>query len=427
MWATIMKRKHLYFQVLCGLNLFSICLMGCERINYTRTKIRSLSTESDSTSSTPETTYALPAGAVVAFNSASCPSGDWTTYSDAAGRILIGSGSGNTDADATALTSRSIGATGGRTYTTGIPASTSTSNTSSSPGPTKNLSANSAVTRYYDGSGSPSLSSLIASLTDSNMPPFIALTYCKKTAGADDLDAAGIAPNVGASCDADFPESTTLRGRFIVGAGSGNTDADSIALSARAFGATGGLEYTRGIPAYNNTATSSIPGPTLHVSNALTNVFLRDVPDTTLSGSGADSNMPPYVSLTACESSGATGAGIPSGTVLHFDLTSCPSGWTQYTAGKGRAWLAAGTGNTDILGSPLTSRTVGQTGGREYTTGILAVGDLTNRSTIATDAVFAINGSENLYTTDPADTTLSGAKADSNMPPYIVLLQCSKD
>ena len=37
-----------------------------------------------------------------------------------------------------------------------------------------------------------------------------------------------------------------------------------------------------------------------------------------------------------CEPIPAAGPGIPSGAVMSFDLTSCPSGWSALTAGQGR-------------------------------------------------------------------------------------------
>ena len=63
---------------------------------------------------------------------------------------------------------------------------------------------------------------------------------------------------------------------------------------------------------------------------------------------------------------------LPSGTIAAFDSSSCPTGWTQYTAGNQRTLLGSGSGNNDQLGASLTARTFGSTGGYEYTTGVKA-------------------------------------------------------
>lgn len=387
-----------------------------------------LSTTTVTPTVTSEVTYNVPIGAVVAFNASTCPTVGWTSYSLANGRIIFGSGVGNLDASGASLTSRSIGATGGRTYTTGIPASTSTSNLFASPGPTKNLSASTAIVSYYDGSGSPSLVSLAGTLADSNMPPYSVLTYCKKTTNDSEVDQGAIVPTKSASCSTGYSLLSSLAGRFTVGAGSGNSDADGTSLSSRTFGSTGGIEYTSSIPAYNNVSTLSLPSPTSHLGVSSINSLLRDVPDTTLSGVATDSNLPPFIVLNACERGSAAGAGLQSEAILYFDLSTCPEGWSTYTNGKGRAWIAAGSGNLDALGASLTSRTLLATGGREYTTGLPAIQDIGTSSIPSSSGVFSIgNGSQLIYTTDAANTTLSGVAADSNMPPFISLLQCIKN
>lgn len=55
---------------------------------------------------------AVPAGAVMAFDLEACPKG-WTQFQDAAGRVIVGAGSGNRDQNDKRLTDRAIGQTGG--------------------------------------------------------------------------------------------------------------------------------------------------------------------------------------------------------------------------------------------------------------------------------------------------------------------------
>lgn len=50
---------------------------------------------------------------------------------------------------------------------------------------------------------------------------------------------------------------------------------------------------------------------------------------------------------------------MPTGAVMAFNLASCPSGWTEYTAGAGRSIIGVGAG------AGLTARTLGETGGAE--------------------------------------------------------------
>ncbi len=122
---------------------------------------------------------------------------------------------------------------------------------------------------------------------------------------------------------------------------------------------------------------------------------------------------------------------LPSGTIAAFDLAACPTGWSTFNAGKQRVLVGAGTGNTDQLGNPLTARTYADMGGYEYTTGIEAKTSAAGTNTPGTTQYpAATSGSYYAYgspTYDTSDTTLAGEKADSNMPPYYVILYCVKD
>lgn len=69
--------------------------------------------------------------------------------------------------------------------------------------------------------------------------------------------------------------------------------------------------------------------------------------------------------------------GTPSGAVMAFNLASCPTGWSEYTAGQGRAIIGAGAG------AGLTARTLGVTGGGESAPAVnLAGGSATTTVTV---------------------------------------------
>ncbi|MFO0718556.1 MAG: hypothetical protein U0522_00795 [Candidatus Paceibacterota bacterium] len=56
---------------------------------------------------------------------------------------------------------------------------------------------------------------------------------------------------------------------------------------------------------------------------------------------------------------------LPSGTVLPFNLSSCPSGWSPFTDGAGRVILGVGNSNTGSGSTASTNHTLGQKGGQE--------------------------------------------------------------
>src|SRR5688572_10441489 len=71
---------------------------------------------------------------------------------------------------------------------------------------------------------------------------------------------------------------------------------------------------------------------------------------------------------------------LPVGSVLPFNSAACPEDWEEFTQARGRVILGAGSGNTDVDGVILTSRSRGSAGGTEYTTGIPAVSAMGNQS-----------------------------------------------
>ena len=111
---------------------------------------------------------AIPPGAVMAFNLASCPSG-WSAYTAGVNRMIVGSGSsyslGATGGAAThVLTVNEMPAhTHGLAYAWVVPGGSSSA--AGSAGPTKDHDITSSV-----GGGQP----------HNNMPPYVALLYCQK-------------------------------------------------------------------------------------------------------------------------------------------------------------------------------------------------------------------------------------------------------
>lgn len=252
--------------------------------------------DSVTTDTTTVTTYgAIPTGAVAAFDSGSCPTG-WTTFSEANGRFIVGVGSGNQDPDGNNLTDRTLRQTGGREYTTGIPASTSNSNTTIVPSAGAYLRTTSPTEIYISSSGFGTDTTLDGAAADSNLPPYIVRTYCKRTATTDDAVPADLSLHLNnASCPSGFSADSDADGRMILGAGNGNNDVDSVALTNRVLGQNGGLEYTSGIPAITGTvASTGSPGPSYSITrNSSTDLYTADTSRgvSSLSGSITEGNL----------------------------------------------------------------------------------------------------------------------------------------
>ena len=130
----------------------------------------------------------------------------------------------------------------------------------------------------------------------------------------------------------------------------------------------------------------------------------------------------------------------PAGAISAFNLASCPAGWSEFTAGKGRVLVGSGAGNTDSKGDALTTRTLAETGGLEYTSGIPAVNSFDYTGTVQdVDWSFTDAGPEfelftglltsggSIFVKKTPDNTYSGVKANSNLPPYVVVKYCVKN
>lgn len=118
----------------------------------------------------------FPAGIILPMQGA-CPTG-WTEFNNGRGRILVGAGSGNNDGEGTPLSVRTWTDSGGLQETSGIPANTNAATTQT---PTTNLvyRSGNGYNLYADAtSTNTKLDQQIAS--DTNMPPYYVVRYCRK-------------------------------------------------------------------------------------------------------------------------------------------------------------------------------------------------------------------------------------------------------
>jgi hypothetical protein len=355
------------------------------------------------------TTYDLPLGAVVPFYQSSCPTG-WEEFTDLKGRIPLGEGSGNLDSRGDALTSRSLSSSGGREYTTGLPAYSGLGD-QNTPGPDRVLSAIGS-----GGYGNALVDPVVmggASETESNLPPYIVMTYCKKTSLTSGVAMDALVYSSQSTCSSGWNADGVFSDRFILGKGVGNLDTDGLALTSRSLASTGGYENTPGgcYAASDGIVTAS-PSSAAFLGP---DILYKNATDTTLGGVAAESNLPPYIVLQTCRSQ-SDGSTIRKNTVVGFDLSSCPSGWAPYSPAQGRM----------VVGASVT-RAVGVTGGLEYTTGLPASTSSVATTTDPTLRYLASYLADFHYSTQSPDTTVNGVKADSNLPPFYVLKYCMKE
>lgn len=124
-----------------------------------------------------------------------------------------------------------------------------------------------------------------------------------------------------------------------------------------------------------------------------------------------------------------TQSSMPVGTIMPMSSSTCPSGWVEFTNGRGRALLGAGAGNLDADGNTLLTRTFGQNGGIEFTTGAPTyTAGVSSTNTPSPGVVLGIGGTSDRFVElgDGDPTTSLGVNTDSNLPPYMVLKYCEK-
>ena len=125
----------------------------------------------------------------------------------------------------------------------------------------------------------------------------------------------------------------------------------------------------------------------------------------------------------------------PSGSVSFFNLSSCPTGWSEYTAARGRYIVGLPSGGTlaGTVGTALSNlqnRAVGQHTHTVTDPGHFHYTDVSRQSTIGgtlgNDMDFA-------FLDDLTDTAYTGISIDNagdvagTNAPYIQLLICEKD
>lgn len=141
----------------------------------------------DSTGRSTTVIVDIPSGVVAAFDLSSCPSG-WQAFDDGKGRMIVGVGEGNVDENNIPLSPRSLGDKGGeeqhRLTVEEMPDHKHDTNLAVRPteanwgraSSKKSIAGSSALERFETGytqnvgKGSP----------HNNMPPYIALLYCRK-------------------------------------------------------------------------------------------------------------------------------------------------------------------------------------------------------------------------------------------------------
>ncbi|MBW7944669.1 hypothetical protein H3C70_04725 [Patescibacteria group bacterium] len=128
---------------------------------------------------------------------------------------------------------------------------------------------------------------------------------------------------------------------------------------------------------------------------------------------------------------------FPSGAVIALNAASCPTGWSEFTAGRGRAII----GTNPTAGGGISVRTLGQTGGEETHT--LTINEIpAHDHPAATGSQFVqvifSGGGGSIYSlganlgswslpVSPTTGSTGGGQAHNNMPPFIALLYCQKD
>ncbi|MCO4792784.1 MAG: hypothetical protein KC493_03670 [Bacteriovoracaceae bacterium] len=136
-----------------------------------------------------------------------------------------------------------------------------------------------------------------------------------------------------------------------------------------------------------------------------------------------------FFSLSAFAQSGQV---ILQNSVIAFDQTTCPTGWTQVTESQGRILIGEGSGNLDSLGAPLTARTLGATGGLEYTSGTPASTSAPTSSAPSATTVLAVGNDPggptdvSLYNNAGTNAEVGEVPLDSNMPPYSTVIFCKR-
>lgn len=132
----------------------------------------------------------------------------------------------------------------------------------------------------------------------------------------------------------------------------------------------------------------------------------------------------------------SSGSGIPTGAVLPFNLSSCPDGWSDFSAAVGRTVVGSGTysSNSDDDGSNSEQiYSEGETGGRidhVLTTGQMPSHTHSTSTFVSSPTQNFGGGGEQYYTGGGSSSGTGSAgsnQAHENRMPYIALKYCVKD
>jgi hypothetical protein len=149
----------------------------------------------------------------------------------------------------------------------------------------------------------------------------------------------------------------------------------------------------------------------------VSNGKLADMPANTIKGNNTASAAAP-TDLTIAQVQAMIGAGIPTGAIMAFDLTTCPTGWSEYTAARGRflRGIDNGAGN-----DPDGTRAPGNIQADEFKSHSHGVGVLLGGATGSNGTPASGNGSAN-YT---RNTNATGG--DETRPVNVAVLFCRKN
>ena len=160
----------------------------------------------------------------------------------------------------------------------------------------------------------------------------------------------------------------------------------------------------------------------------------------TLQASDLNNNFT-YLSgeISALQTSVSAIPGVPSGAVVAFNMSACPTGWSALASAGGRVIIGVNASG----GNGLSQRTLGEILGEE--THILAVTEMPSHAHVQGDPKVFTNtiecganpGSICSFrvgsTTDgdslgvPTTTSAGGGEAHNNMQPSLALLYCQKN
>lgn len=139
----------------------------------------------------------------------------------------------------------------------------------------------------------------------------------------------------------------------------------------------------------------------------------------------------PAFTLQAQSLNSASGgdAGVPAGAVLAFALSSCPTGWSQYTAASGRSIVGTGGFSQSYRGQNYSKNYVlGERGGvRAFRLHNSEVPKITTSGGSKASPNCDYPGCSYSGVTVPNISQATYGSAFDNQDPYIALLYCRKN